>query len=121
MGIAGDSLTFAGSMVLVFKELQALRDFREISAGRRHLDSGDLGDLPLISPDKKPLKTSEDVELFIIGRDLRRSWIGAALLALGFLLLLITRFAENSEGRKPLGQAHLSRGAAAIGCNEASR
>jgi hypothetical protein len=101
LGAIGDTLTFVGAILLLVKDLLAVREFREIESARKHLK--EFPDVPFRAAyGTLPANNPEDLQTAILTHYSRRAVLATALLTVGFLLLLITRLVEKGDKDKGL-------------------
>jgi hypothetical protein len=112
LGIAGDSFTVAGGIILLLKDLKAAPEFREVEAARAHLR--EFQGVPFVTRRGEEINNAEDLQTTILTHYSRRARLAAILIAIGFLLLLVTRLVENSDEHKDKKMQHF-RGNAALG------
>ena len=90
LGLAGDIMTFSGSIVLAWDVVQSEQQFKKAKTLADELGNGWLDQLPL-RLEGLDLKNKTDIQLAFIRRTSRKAMAGFILLVIGFALLLSSR------------------------------
>jgi hypothetical protein len=93
LGFAGDSLTFAGGVVLAWDALMRDREFKK----QQQLGDVALNDLKDIRLTSRGIRLTgpDDVERVFIRQSVRRALVGTIIMTIGFILLLCSRGCES--------------------------
>ncbi len=94
LGLGGVVLSFAGGVFLTYDSLRARRKILAHFGARKIAeDQAKREGKPTLyeTPDGKPLDTELDWELWLAEQPLKWTWIGFALISVGFLLDIFSR------------------------------
>ena len=103
-GFAGDALSFVGGITLAIDALRQEQTLKKHRAWLQTIDDPELKGI-VLTLDGVKLRTGRDVELSFVRRSKRLAFIGAGILAIGFLCLFVSRCLEVNEVPIPSGQA----------------
>jgi hypothetical protein len=92
-GLAGDTLTFTGGLILALDALLKEREFTKSRKLTKTIESPFLAKVTL-ERNGISLKSEADVELAFIRISVRRAMYGSVTLCLGFVFLLVARLGE---------------------------
>ena len=95
-GFAGDALTFAGGITLAIDALRQEQTLKKHRAWLQTINDPELKGI-VLTLDGVKLHTGRDVELSFVRRSKRLAFIGAGILAIGFLCLFVSRYLEVDE------------------------
>jgi hypothetical protein len=93
LGLAGDTLTFLGGMILAINAIGKQKEFRKIQSTAAAVSDPLLAKVRFTS-EGVSLTNHEDVELVFIRRSVKRAVWGTVVITLGFVCLLLARIYE---------------------------
>ena len=93
LGLAGDTLTFVGGMILAIDAIGKQKEFRKIQSTAAAVNDPLLAKVRF-TREGVSLTNHEDVELVFIHRSVKRAGWGSVIITFGFVCLLLARIYE---------------------------